>query len=103
MPRKFRQSILPVRGFLAFQILYELRKNRYCGDDLAEILGKKKGGKLTPGTIYPTLKLLRRKKLLQRTRTGRKKVYMLTPLGKKEYLRLRVLFLHLFKDIIENS
>lgn len=80
-----KKQLIPTRGFLLFHILTHLRKKQYCGDELALQIGKKKGlAKLTPGTIYPALKTLRRKKLVTYTRKGRKKCYSLTRLGKKE-------------------
>jgi len=48
------------------------------------IIGKRKGVVLTPGTIYPALKRLRRQKLVKYRRDGRKKLYFLTPSGLKE-------------------
>ena len=99
MKRK-KEPLLQLKGLLALRILHELKKRALCGEDLATILGKKKGGKLTPGTIYPTLKLLRRKKLMKRNKKGRKKVYSLTPLGKKEYRQLKTSFSHVFKGLL---
>lgn len=92
---------LSLRGFLMFQILHELRKKRLCGDELAQIIGKKKGSKLTPGTIYPALKFLRRKKLVSRKKNGRKKNYNLTEKGEKEYEIFRKNFLKLFKNVFK--
>ncbi len=89
-----------LKGFLLFQILYELHRNkRLCGDELAEIIGKKKGEKLTPGTIYPALKYLRRKKLVSYKKEGRKKYYRLTEEGKKEYLLCKRIFVKVFKGL----
>tara|TARA_Y100000310_G_C20283333_1_gene623623 strand:- start:221 stop:532 length:312 start_codon:yes stop_codon:yes gene_type:complete len=92
-------QVLSLRGFLAFQILHELKKQRLCGDDLAEIIGKKKGSKLTPGTIYPTLKFLRKKRLLSRKKEGRKKMYSLTDKGVEEYKLFKKAFVKIFKGI----
>ncbi|MBT3985409.1 PadR family transcriptional regulator [archaeon] len=92
-------KVLSLRGFLAFQILHELKRKRLCGDELAENIGKKKGSKLTPGTIYPTLKYLRKKKLLTRKKYGRKKIYDLTEKGVEEYKVFKRAFIKIFKDI----
>ena len=43
---------IDIKGVLSFHILSLLKKKKLCGDELAEIIGKKKYGKLTPGTIY---------------------------------------------------
>ncbi len=72
---------LEFKGFLSFLILHELSKKQLCGDELAERIGKRKGSKLTPGAIYPTLKRLRKLKLITYRKKGRKKVYKLTDNG----------------------
>jgi len=86
------EDCLHLKGFLTFLILHELNLNSLCGDELAKKIGKRKGAQLTPGTIYPALKRLRRKKLISYRRNGRKKVYLLTEDGKKEVDRLYFLF-----------
>jgi len=92
-------QVLSMKGFLAFQILHELKKHSRCGDELADFIGGKKGSKLTPGTIYPTLKFLRKKKLVTRKTAGRKKNYSLTDKGKEEYKLFKRDFKRIFKDI----
>jgi DNA-binding PadR family transcriptional regulator len=67
--------------------LHELSQKKLCGEDLAKKIGKRKGTVLTPGTIYPALKKLRKSKLVKFRRDGRKKHYFLTESGKTE-LRL---------------
>jgi DNA-binding PadR family transcriptional regulator len=86
------EESLNLKGFLTFLILHELNMNHLCGDELAKNIGKRKGSPLTPGTIYPTLKRLRKAKLMTHKRFGRKKVYTLTDLGKSEISRLYLLF-----------
>ena len=90
---------LQFKGFLAFQILHELRGKTLCGDDLASIIGQKRGSKLTPGTIYPALKFLRKKKLVQQKRIGRKKLYVLTPEGEAECKVFKQQFKKMFKTV----
>lgn len=98
-----RRRVVDLKGFLSFQILHELKRKRLCGDELAEIIGKKKSSmKLTPGTIYPALKNLRRNKLVTHKRSGRKKIYTLTPQGVKEYLAAKKLFKRIFKHILKS-
>jgi len=89
------------RGFLSLQILHQLNKKRLCGDELASIIGVKKSGKLTPGTIYPALKFLRKSKLISLKQKGRKKIYFLTKKGLTEYRISKKLFKNMFKDIIK--
>ena len=97
-----RRREIGLKGFLTFQILHELKRKRLCGDDLAEIIGKKKSSKLTPGTIYPALKNLRHNKLVSFKQEGRKKLYTLNPKGKKEYIVTKKLFKKIFRDIIKS-
>lgn len=90
---------LQLKGFLALQILHELRGKQLCGDELAETIGQKKGSKLTPGTIYPALKDLRKRKLVQQKVSGRKKLYGLTPEGEVEYKFSEKQFKKMFQTI----
>jgi DNA-binding PadR family transcriptional regulator len=83
---------LELKGFLSFLILHELNLKSLCGDELSKAIGKRRNCTLTPGTIYPALKRLRRKKLIAHRRQGRKKVYSLTDIGKKEIEHLYGLF-----------
>lgn len=76
---------LELKGFLSFLILHELGKKSLCGEDLAKKIGKRKASEpLTPGTIYPALKVLREEKIIVFEQFGRKKMYSLTEKGKLE-------------------
>ena len=83
---------LELKGFLSFLILHELNVKSSSGDELSVKIGDRKQRPLTPGTIYPALKRLRKKKLISFKRDGRKKVYTLTDLGLVEIDKLYVLF-----------
>ncbi|NJL44420.1 MAG: PadR family transcriptional regulator [Nitrosarchaeum sp.] len=72
------------KGLLSLLILHELHLKRLCGEDLALKIGRRKGAKLTPGTIYPALKHLRSGKLVASRRFGRRKIYHLTDAGVAE-------------------
>jgi len=87
------------KGFLRFKILYLLKDKNLCGDELAENIGNKKFGKLTPGTIYPVLKILRENKLISFKQNGRKKNYKLTKKGYKEYKIIKRIFKKMFKGV----
>ncbi|MBU1976231.1 MAG: PadR family transcriptional regulator [Nanoarchaeota archaeon] len=76
------------KGFLSFLILHELSQKELSGEDLAVRIGKRKGSQLTPGTIYPTMKKLRKFHMVKFKRYGRRKVYFLTEEGKQELERL---------------
>jgi DNA-binding PadR family transcriptional regulator len=97
---KFSKNLAPkhieMRGFLSFFILHELNEGLLSGDELAKVIGERRSGTLTPGTIYPALKRLRRQKLVQYRRKGRKKVYFLTDKGKYEIKALYFVFGDLF-------
>ena len=90
---------IELHGFLSFFILHELDDKPYSGDELARIVGGRKNTTLTPGTIYPALKRLRRQKLIQYRRIGRKKVYSLTDLGKRELRALYFVFSEFFSGL----
>ena len=91
---------IEIKGVLSFHILSLLKKKQLCGDELAEIIGKKKYGKLTPGTIYPALKYLRENKLIKFKQKGRKKNYSLTKKGLNEYKIIKRIFRRMVKEII---
>lgn len=96
MVKKSPKVILEFKGFLSFLILHELSGRPLSGDELSERIGKRRGGSLTPGTIYPALKRLWRLRLISYSRDGRKKVYVLTPAGRAELEGLYVLFSRYF-------
>ena len=89
---------IDVKGFLSFHILNLLSKKKLCGDDLADIIGNKKYGKLTPGTIYPALKYLRENRLIIFKQKGRKKIYSLTKNGLEECKITRRIFKKIIKE-----
>lgn len=90
---------IDVKGVLSLSILNLLNKKKLCGDELADIIGNKKYGKLTPGTIYPALKYLRESKLIVFKQKGRKKIYSLTNKGLEEYKTIKRIFKKMIKEI----
>ena len=93
-------KFIEFKGFLTLHVLHLIKKNKVCGDDIAEIIGSKKGNKLTPGTIYPALKYLRENKLIKYKQKGRKKVYTLNKKGLEEYKIIKRILKRMFKEII---
>jgi DNA-binding PadR family transcriptional regulator len=91
---------LNLKGFLCFQILGYLGKKPSYGDELAGKIGGRKYGKLTPGTIYPALGLLRKRKLVRAKISGRKIIYSLTERGKTEYRTSKKILNRIFKGIL---
>lgn len=70
-----------MRGMLSFLILWLLSRKSMYGDQIANEIGKMKGGKPTPGTIYPALKQLKETGAVSSKKEGRKIIYSLTPQG----------------------
>jgi len=93
---QIKSTYFEFKGFLSFLILHEVSIKPLSGDELAEKIGRRKGRILTAGTIYPTLKRLRLKKLIKYKRFGRRKVYSLTDIGRGELDNLYILFSRYF-------
>lgn len=92
-------ELIEFKGLLSFLILHELKRERLYGEQLAQHIGGRKGETLTPGTIYPALKRLRKHKLIKYSRNGRKKIYFLTDDGKTELKKLYKVFGRYFKGL----
>ena len=90
-----------MRGMLSFQILYLLSKKPMHGEQLARELGKRRGEKPKPGTIYPALKALKNKGLIKGKKTGKNIVYSLTPDGTKSVKYAKAYFIKCFADVFE--
>jgi PadR family transcriptional regulator, regulatory protein PadR len=87
-----------MKGFLSFLILWSLSKEPLTGAALAGEFAKRKGTKPSPGTIYPALKDLKEKGLIQANET---KEYSLTAKGKKELNKSLEVFTTMFSDFGE--
>jgi len=53
------------------------------GQEVAEEIGKRRGSRPNPGTIYPALKELEKRGLVKSNTIGRKTTYHLTEKGRK--------------------
>jgi len=73
-----------MRGKLKLFILIALKDSSKSGYDLIKFIENKTGHKPSPGSIYPVLKSLVKKKLLKVTIKGRKKIYSLTKAGREK-------------------
>lgn len=73
------------------------------GQELATEIAKRRGDKPNPGTIYPALKDLRQRGLIQVRQTGRKTMYELTPKGRAGLKEAVGYFNRAFGDIIRTS
>lgn len=78
-----KDSCCDMRGFLGFLILFLLSQNKMHGQELADEIGKRKGEKPSPGTIYPALKGLKESGFIKEEKDGKLIFYTLTPTGKK--------------------
>lgn len=94
-------SCCDMRGMLSFYILWLLSKGSMNGQELSEELGKRRGTKPTPGTIYPALKELRLKGLVDMERKGRTTVYTLTEPGREGLIEACNYFCSVFGEIFQ--
>lgn len=92
-------SACDMRGFLSFLILWLLGKKPMSGAELADELEKRKGCRPNPGTIYPALKELARKKAIVLHAKNGRKTYSLTAAGRSELDRAVNVFAKIFYDV----
>lgn len=78
-----REECCDMRGMLSFLILFLLSKKPMHGQELAGEIGKRKGDRPSPGTIYPALKGLKSARLIEERKSGKTITYRLTPLGSR--------------------
>ncbi len=81
-------------------ILWLLSRRRMYGQELASEIAKRKGEKPNPGTIYPALRDLRRRGLVQLRQEGRKTVYELTADGREGVAEALDYFNRAFGEIL---
>ena len=71
-----------MRGMLGFLILFILSKKPMHGQEIADEIGRRKGEKPSPGTIYPAIKNLRELGFITiDEKEGKTIVYTLTEKG----------------------
>lgn len=90
-----------MRGMLSFNILWLLSKRSMNGQEIAKELEKRRGHKPSPGTIYPALKELRNKGLVEMERKGRNTTYTLTESGLEGLEKACKYFCNAFGDIFK--
>ncbi len=91
-----------MRGMLSFLILWHLSKKPMYGDEIANEIAKMKGGKPTPGTIYPALRQLRESGAVTSKKEGRKVIYNLTKKGRLGALEALTYFCKAFGEIFKD-
>ncbi|MGC8479207.1 MAG: PadR family transcriptional regulator [Candidatus Micrarchaeia archaeon] len=92
-----------MKGLLSFQILWLLSKKEMYGDEIAEEIGKRRGEKPKPSTIYPALKELSDNGLIIGKKTNKIIIYKLTSIGIKEVHKTTEYFCRSFGEILEEN
>ena len=92
-----------MRGMLSFLILWLLSKRPMYGQELAEEISKRKGAKPNPGTIYPALKDLKKRDLINSKKTGRVTTYHITEKGKKGIRKACEYFCRAYGEIFQEQ
>jgi len=92
-----------MRGLLSFLILHLLSKKAMYGMEIAEEIARRKADKPNPGTLYPTLKDLESKGLVESAKKGNTRYYKLTPAGKEGLARAKDFFVQAYADIVLES
>jgi PadR family transcriptional regulator, regulatory protein PadR len=92
-----------MRGMLSFTILWLLAKRPMYGQELAAEIGKRRGDKPNPGTIYPALKDLASRGMIEAHSEGRNSVYRLTGRGEEGLGEALRYFRKAFGDMFDSA
>jgi DNA-binding PadR family transcriptional regulator len=92
-----------MRGMLSFMILWLLSKRPMYGQELATEIGKRRGSKPNPGTIYPALKDLSSRGMIEAHVDGRNSVYRLTDQGEASLSKALDYFREAFGEIFYST
>ena len=114
MPARRREPVIVVeccrapeccdmRGMLSFLILHLLSSKKMYGSEIADEIAKRKADRPNPGTLYPTLKYLEKKGLVESSKEGNTRYYKLTPAGKAGLLQAKEFFIQAYGDIVLES
>ena len=87
-----------MKGFLSYLILWILRNKKLNGAEISRELEIRRSTKPSPGTLYPALKELKDKGLIE---PDENKYYSLTDKGKKELSSACNFFCKTFYDMKE--
>jgi DNA-binding PadR family transcriptional regulator len=90
-----------MRGLLSFLILWILSKRPMNGQEISKEIATRRGARPTPGTVYPALRELRRKELVEMERKGRQTVYTISKKGTEGLNKACKYFCHAFGEIFE--
>lgn len=111
MPRKSREETVggvccrapeccDMRGMLSFLILHLLSTRDMYGMEVAAEIAKRKADKPNPGTIYPTLKQLESKGLIESYQSEGIKLYRITSEGRDGLKQAKRFFVQAYGDIL---
>lgn len=89
-----------MKGYLTYLILWNLSQTSMNGAQITREFEKRRGTKPSPGTIYPALKELKNRGLID---VDNKKTYSLTNDGENELKSACKLFCKIFYDAKEMS
>lgn len=91
-----------MKGFLSFIVLRLISKKNMSGEELKQELKERRGNKPSSGTIYPVLKSLSEKGLIEEIKSqGKEKKYKVTRRGQKELEIANRKFIEMFYDMKE--
>jgi PadR family transcriptional regulator len=103
MPLETSDEACDMRGMLSFMILWMLSKREMYGQEIANEIGKKRGDVPNPGTIYPALKDLSKRGMIEAHPEGRNRVYALTPRGRAGLAKSLEYFMRAFGEIFDSA
>lgn len=90
-----------MRGLLSFLIIWTLSKKEMSGEEIAREIEKRRGEKPKAGTIYPALKMLKKKGLIKGRKEGKSVIYSLTGEGRRDVRHAMDYFCRAFGDIMK--
>ena len=73
------------------------------GQQLADQLLKRRGKRPTPGTLYPALRELRERGLVNMQKRGRNTIYSLSPEGRRTVFEFAGYLCEAFHDVFAES
>jgi len=92
-----------MRGMFSFLILHLLSKKTMYGMEIAEEIAKRKADKPNPGTLYPTLKDMESRGLVESSKKGNTRYYKITPAGREGLAKAKDFFIQAYSDIVLES
>jgi PadR family transcriptional regulator, regulatory protein PadR len=92
-----------MRGMLSFTILWLVSTRPMYGQEIATEIGKRRGEKPNPGTIYPALKDLASRGVIKGRTERRNTVYSITEDGKISFSKARDYFQRAFGEIFYST